>query len=64
MAITILADTLCQYQKEKQDNTNYYKSKGDLPIDVREAVLTIFQSMSEVLKKCLYEKPQNSNELE
>ena len=64
MAITILADTLRQYQKEKQDNTNYYKSKVDLPIDVRGAVLTIFQSMSEVLKKCLYEKTQNSNELE
>ena len=23
------ADTWFQYQKDKQDNTNYYKSKGD-----------------------------------
>ena len=23
-------NTRCQYQKDKQDNTNYYKSKGDL----------------------------------
>ena len=29
------ADTLCQYQKDKNDNTNYYKSKGDLSIGVR-----------------------------
>ena len=28
------ADTWCQYQKDKQGNTSYYKSKGDLPIDV------------------------------
>ena len=27
------AHTWCQYQNYKQDNTNYYRSKGDLPID-------------------------------
>ena len=35
------ADTWCQYQKDKQDNTNYYKSKRDLPIDVRRVILRI-----------------------
>ena len=29
------ADTWCQYQKDKQDNTSCYKSKGDLPTDVK-----------------------------
>ena len=35
------ADTWCQSQKDKQDNTNYYKSKSNLPIDVRRAILPI-----------------------
>ena len=30
------ADTLCQYQKDKQDNTNYCKSKVDLPTEPQE----------------------------
>ena len=38
------ADTWCQYQKDKQDN-NYYKSKCNLPIDVRRAILSIYQSL-------------------
>ena len=59
------ADTWCQYQKDKQDNTNYYKSEGDLPIDVRRAILPIHQSLckSEMLEKCLHGKTQNTNEL-
>ena len=57
-------DTWCQYQKDKQDNTNYYKSKGDLPIDVRTTTLPIYQSLCkfETLEKCLYGKTQNANE--
>ena len=47
------ADTLYQYQKDKQENTNYYKSKVALPIDVRRAILRIYQSLckSEMLEK-------------
>ena len=58
------ADTRCQYQKNKQDNTNYYKSKGDLQINVRRAILPIYQSLckSEMLEKCFHRKTQNANE--
>ena len=36
----------------------------DLPIDVRRAILPIYQSLcrSEMLKKCLHGKIQNANE--
>ena len=59
------AHTWCQYQNYQQNNTNYYKSKGDLPIDVRRAIPPIYQSLckSEILEKCLHGKTQNANEL-
>ena len=52
------ADTWCQYQKDKQDSTNCYKSKDNLPIVVREAILPIYQSLckSQILEKCLHGK--------
>ena len=58
------ADTWCQYQKDKQDNTIYFKSKGDLPIVVKKAILPIYQSLckSEMLEKCLHGKTQNAGE--
>ena len=58
------ADTCCQYYKDKQDNTNYYKSKGDFPINVRRAILLIYQSLckSDIMEKCLHGKTQNANE--
>ena len=58
------ADTCCQYYKDKQDNTNYYKSKGDFPIHVRRAILLIYQSLckSDIMEKCLHGKTQNANE--
>ena len=67
-AITIIpkksADTWCQYQNDKQSNTNYYKPKPHLPIDVRLEILPIYQSLckSEMLDKCLHGKTQNTNE--
>ena len=53
-------DTRCQYQKEKQGNTSYYKSKGDLPIDVRRAILPIYQShcKSECSRNAFMAKPK------
>ena len=58
------ADTWCQYQKDKQGNTKYFRSKGDLPIVVKKAILPIYQSLckSEMLKKCLHGKTQNAGE--
>ena len=58
------ADTWYQYQEDKQHNTNYCKSKGDLPIDVGRVILPIYQSFSksDMLKKCLHGKTQNANE--
>ena len=58
------SDTWCQYQKDTQDNTNYYNSKFDLPIDVRRAILPSYQSLckSEMLEKCLHGKTRNANE--
>ena len=53
-------DTWCQYQKEKQDNTNQYKSKSDLLIHIRRAILPIYQShrKSVTLVKSLMAKPK------
>ena len=50
--------------KGKQDNTNYYKSKDDLPIDVSREILAIYQSPCkfEISDKCLHGRPQNANE--
>ena len=57
-------DTWCQYQKDKQDSANYYKSKSDLPIAVRRAILPFYQSLckSEVFEKCFHRKTKNANE--
>ena len=51
-------DTWCQSQKDKQDNTNYYKLNGDLPIVARKAILPIYQSLckSEMFQKSLHSK--------
>ena len=58
------AGAWCQYQNDKQDNTNYYKSKADLPIDVRRPILPIYQPLckSEMLVKCLHGKIQDGSE--
>ena len=59
-------DTWCQYQKDKLENTNSYLSKGDLPIDVRKAILPIFTALckSEILAKCLHGKTWKWYDLE
>ena len=57
------ADTWCQYQKDKQGNTNYYKSKGDLPIDVTRVILPIHKRICKMFGKYLRGKTQNANEL-
>ena len=46
------------------NNTNLYKYKGELPIDVRKAILPIYKDLckKEMLKKCLHGKTQNTNE--
>ena len=57
-------DSWCQYRVDKLNNTNLYKSKGELPIDVRKAILPIYNNLckEEMLKKCLHGKTQNANE--
>ena len=57
-------DTWYQYQKDKQEKTSDYKSKGNLPIDDRRTFLPIYQSLckSEILEKCLHGKTQKANE--
>ena len=57
-------DSWCQYQADKLNNTNLYKSKGGLPIDVRKAILSIYNNLckEEMLNKCLHGKTQNTNE--
>ena len=54
----------CQYQVDKLKNTNLYKSKGELPIDVRKANLPVYNDLcnEEMLKKCLHGMTQNANE--
>ena len=58
------ADTWYQCQKDKQEKTNDYKSKGDLPIDDRRAFLPVYQSLwkSDILEKYLHGKTQKANE--
>ena len=48
----------------KLNNTNLYKSKGELPIDIRKAILPIYNDLckEEMLKKCRHGKTQNANE--
>ena len=51
-------------KKDRLDNTNLHKSKGDLPIVVRKAILPIYKSLckAEMLEKCLHGNTQNANE--
>ena len=51
-------DSWCQYRVDKLNNTSLYKSKGELPIDVRKAILPIYNNLckEEMLKKYLHEK--------
>ena len=57
-------DSWCQYQVDKLNNTNLYKSNGELPIDVRKAIIPIYNVLrkDEMLKKCLHGKTQNAYE--
>jgi hypothetical protein len=54
----------CQSQRDKVNNTNHYKPKGSLPLDVRKAILPTYTDLckEELLKKCLHGKTQNANE--
>ena len=49
---------------DKLNKTNLCKSKGELPIDVRKAILPIYNDLCKegMLKKCLQGKTQNANE--
>ena len=54
-------DSWCQYQVDKLNNTNLYKSKGELPIYLRKGIYNdLFKE--EILKKYLQGKTQNANE--
>lgn len=57
-------NTWCQFQKDKLEGTTLHKSKGGLPIDVRQKILPIYVDLckSEMLQKCLHGKTQNANE--
>jgi hypothetical protein len=57
-------NTWCQFQKDKLEGTSLYKSKGELPVDVRKAILPIYTALCkpEMLEKCLHGKTQNANE--
>lgn len=58
------SNSWCQYQADKINNTNNFKSKGELPVDVRKAILPIYKDLckEEMLAKCLHGKTQNPNE--
>ena len=45
-------------------DTKHHKSKGALPIDVRSAILPVYNELTkpEMLGKCLHGKTQNANE--
>ena len=57
-------ETWCQFQKDKLEGTSPYKPKGELPMDIRKAILPINMDLCkpEMLIKCLHGKTQNSNE--
>ena len=57
-------DTWCKYQHNKKIGTNFYKFKGDLPVDVRTAILPICNDLTKRgnLMKCLHGMTQNVNE--
>ena len=58
------SETWCLHQKDKINGTEYYKSKGALPLEVRNAILPVYRDLTkpEMLKKCLHGKTQNANE--
>lgn len=57
-------DSWCQYQLDKINNTNFCKSKGELTVDIRKAILPIYTDLckEEMMKKLLHGKTQNNNE--
>ena len=57
------ADSWCLYQRDKVNGTNYYKSKGALPVE-GSAILPIYNDLTkpEILSRCLHGKTQNANE--
>ena len=57
-------ETWCQFQKDKLEGTSLYKLKGELPMDIRKAILPTYMDLckQEMLIKCLHGKTQNSNE--
>jgi len=59
-----MKNSWCQYQRDKINNTTLYKSKGELPVEVRKAILPIYTDLckEEMLRKCLHGKTQNCNE--
>ena len=58
------SESWCQFQKDKFLGTKEYKSKGELPLDIRMAILPIYKDLckKENLSKCLHGKTQNANE--
>ena len=58
------SDSWCQYQLDRLNNTNHYEAKGELPMDVRQAILPTYLDLCKesMLEKCLHGKTQNANE--
>ena len=58
------ADSWCLYQRDKVNGTNYYKSKGSLLVDVRSAILAIYNDLTkpEIPSRCHHGKTQKANE--
>ena len=57
-------DTWSLYQKDKLNGTKDYKSKGALPLEIRSAIIPIYNNLTKpkMLEKCLHGKTQNANE--
>jgi len=58
------SNTWCQFNKDKQDGTNLFQKKHFLDVDVRKALLPIYNDLcrDEMLSECLHGKTQNANE--
>ena len=54
----------CQYQQDMLNGTNSYKDKGGHPLDVRAAILPVYNDLCkrENVSKCLHRRTQNRNE--
>ena len=52
------------WYQDKANGTNFYKPNGALPVDVRSAILPIYNHLTkhEMLIKCLHGKTQNAND--